>query len=161
MAITREDLVEQSVQDYVRNAVFTVRGYPTEKVELLDAFPYDRFDGPLEKNYIALGFNFDDQGTQAELGSDLKTRVYTLEFFIFGMSQVWARNLANTVKFAADNDGIIPLLDYADLAKPQIDSLVVEGTRTERQPINNPQPWERNVWITYVVVEDIYHAALV
>lgn len=161
MAITREDLVEQSVQDYVRTAIFTDRGYPTAKVELLDAFPYDRFDGALDKNYVALGFNFDDQGQQAELGSDLKTRVYTLEFFVFGISQVWARNLANAIKFAADNDGIIPLLDYADLAKPQIDSLVVEGTRTERQPINNPQPWERNVWITYVVVEDIYHAALV
>jgi hypothetical protein len=160
--ISREDLVEQSVQEYVKDKLFSApRNYSTDLVELLDAFPYDRFDGELDKNYVALGFNFDDDGRQAELGSDLKTRLYTIEFFIFGMSAVWGRNLANVVKFAADNDGIIPLLDFGDLAKPQIDALVVDGTRAERQAVRDPKPHERHVWVTYVVVEDTYRAALV
>lgn len=161
MAITREDLVEQSVQDYVREALFTRKGYPADRVELLDAFPYDKFDGGLDKNYVALGFNFDDQGQQAELGSDLKERNYSLEFFVFGVTAVWGRNLANAVKFASEYDGIIPLYDYGDLAKPQIDALIVDGARAERQPINDPKPWERHVWVTTVVVQDIYHARLV
>lgn len=161
MAITRETLITQSVQDYVREQLFVARGYPEDQVELLDAFPYDTFDGPLDKNYVALGFNFDDQGTQAELGSDLKTRNYTLEFFVFAISQTWGSNLANALKFAADHDGIIPLLDYSSLAKPQIDAMIVKSTRTERQPIPDPKPHERYVWTTMVVVEDYYRAALV
>lgn len=159
--ITREDLVEQSVQEYVKNKLFNERSYDQNLVEVLDAFPYDRFNGPLDKNYVAMGFNFDDDGRQAELGSDLKTRLYTLEFFVFGMTQVWGRNLANVIKFAADNEGVIPLLDLNDIDKPQIDSLVVDGTRAERQPIQNPAPHERHVWITFVIVEDTYRAALV
>lgn len=161
MAITRETLITQSVQDYVREQLFDIRNYPEEQVELLDAFPYDRFDGPLDKNYVALGFNFDDQGSQAELGSDLKVRNYTLEFFVFALSATWGSNLANAVKFAADHDGLIPLRDYSDLAKPIVDYLVVDSVRTERQPIPDPKPHERFVWTTLVRVEDTYHAALV
>ena len=63
--------------------------------------------------------------------------------------------------FYADNDGVIPLLDIGDLDKPQIDVLVVDGTRTERQPIQDPAPHEKHVWVTTVVVEDTYHASLV
>lgn len=160
--ITREDMIEQSVQDYIRAKLFSPeRGYTADTVELLDAFPYDRFSGELDKSYVAVGFNFDDQGVQAELGSDLKTRRYTLEFFIFGRTAVWGRNLANVVKFAADNDAVIPLLDYNDPAKPQFDTLTVEGTRAEKQVIGDPAPHERHVWVTSVVVEDIYRAALV
>lgn len=159
--ISREDKVEQSVQDYVRHKLFVERAYSADNVELLDAFPYNTFTGELDKNYVALGFNFDDDGTQAELGSDLKVRNYTLEFFVFGQTSIWGRNLANVIKFAADNEGIIPLLDYDQIAKPQIDSLVVIGTRAEKQPINNPAPHERHVWITWVTVEDHYRAALV
>lgn len=158
MAITREDLVEQSVQDFIRRQLFDVRGYPEDQIELLDAFPYNTFRDELDKNYLALGFNFDDDGRQAELGSDLKTRSYTMEFFVFGISNVWGRNLANAIKFAADIDGVIPLHDYGDLAKPEIDRLVVEGSRSERQAIPDPEPWQRHVWVTYVVVEDTYFA---
>jgi hypothetical protein len=159
--ITREQIVTQSVQDYVRGQLFDVRNYPEEQVQLLDSFPYDGLPQPLDRNYVASGFNFDDPGVQAELGSDLKTRVYTLEFFIFGQTAVWASNLAHAIKFAADNDGVIPLLDISDLNKPQIDVLVVEGTRAERQVIQDPAPHERFVWVTSVVVEDTYHARLV
>lgn len=161
--ITREQMVSQSVQDYVRTALFTTRNYPDEQIELLDSFPYGRWDGAtqLDKNYVAFGFNFDDPGVQAELGSDLKTRVYTLEFFVFAISATWGENLAHTIKFAADLDGVIPLLDLEDLAKPQIDVMVVEGTRAERQVIQNPAPHEKYVWVTTVVVEDTYHARLV
>lgn len=159
--ITREQMIEQSVQDYVRRELFDERNYPEEQVELLDAFPHNRFEGPLDKNYIALGFNFDDPGRQAEMGSDLTIRNYTLEFFVFGLTPVWGRNLAHTLKFGIENEGIIPLLDIGEIGKPQIDSLVVDAVRAEHQPISDPAPHEENIWITFVVVEDTYHARLV
>lgn len=161
--ITREAYVEQSVEDFVRHQLFTVRGYPPEQVELLDAFPYERMEREkqLDKNYVACGFNFDNQGQAAELGSDLKTRRYTLEFFVFGLTGIWAKTLANAIKFAVDINPTVPLLDVEQPDRPEFDRLVVIGTRAEHQPIANPPPWQRNVWITYVEVEDIYHAALV
>jgi hypothetical protein len=84
--ITREELVEQSVTDWLREQMFTVRGYPPTRVELVDAFARRRFPGPLDKNYLAIGFNFDDGGTPAELGSDLLRRQYTIEVWVIGTS---------------------------------------------------------------------------
>lgn len=159
--ITREDLVEQSVQDYVRHALFDLRDTPEDQVEILDAFPFNRFEGQLERNYVAMGFNFDDGGTQAELGSDLKVRLYTLQFFVFGLTPVLARNLANQIKFAADSEGVIPLKDIAQAGGPVIDALVVLSASAERQIIPSPEPWQENVWTSTVRVEDTYHALLV
>lgn len=159
--ISREDLVEQSVTNFIRNAIFTLRSYPPDQVELLESFPYD-LKGELPKNYIATGFNFDDDGTQAELGSDLMRRVYTLEFFVFGRTRTFAKNLANVVKFAFQAEGgTIPLLDISQAGTPEIDRLVVLGASTDRQVVPDPQPWQEFIWLTTANVEDTYHAALV
>jgi hypothetical protein len=110
--IPREQLVEQSVTDYVREAIFGEYDYPTDKVELVESFDFSQSREGLTKNIIALGFSFDDGGTQAELGSALTTRVHTIEFFAFGLTNTWARNLANAVKHVMERDGRVPLRDY-------------------------------------------------
>lgn len=159
--ITREDLIEQSVTDYVRAAVFVDRNYPASQVELRESFPYDMTPEQFSRNIIAIGFNFDNQGEQAELGSDLKRRLYTLQFFVFGKTATYARNLANVLKFALEQDGQIPLKDIAQTGGPVIDYLDVIGVNAERQIIPDPEPWQEHVWTTTVRVEDLYHAALV
>lgn len=161
MAITREDLVSQSVQDYLRDQLFNVRGYPQDRVELMDAWQGEPLDTPLQKNYIALGFSFDDGGQQGEMGSDLTVRLYTIEFFIFGQSPTWGRNLANAVKFSLENDKLIPLKDISDPAKPVIDQLPLLSVSAERQPIPDPAEWQRNVWTVHLKIEDTYFANLV
>lgn len=159
--ISREDLVEQSVTEWVRNAIFVDRGYSHDDVELRESFPYELTAGSsLPKNLIAAGFDFDDGGEQAELGSDLKVRTYTIEFFVFGQTRTWAKNLANHIKFALERDGTIPLLDIAQIPPVEIDRLVIDSPRTARQPIPDPEPWQQFVWTTNVQVEDTYHAAL-
>lgn len=170
MAITREDYVTQSVQTYVSRALFNDppegRGYPEEQIEFLNDFSEDMY-GPSEEltqNKVASGFDFDDQGRQGELGSDLVRRLYTLEFFVLGISSVWAKNIAQAIKFSVEHDGIIPLLDIADAASapdwPQIDALVLVGAQSNRVPVTDPAPWQRHVWVTRVRVEDEYNARL-
>lgn len=160
--IGREQMVEQSVTDYVKAALFGPRGYDPAKIELLESFPYTQEGGVLdEKNLVALGFNVDDGGVQAECGSDLKRRVYTLQFFVFGLTNTWARNLANQIKFAIDHDGIIPLKDYAQPGAPVVDSMIVESVSAERQIIPDPEPWQEFCWTCHAKVADEYHAALV
>src|SRR5439155_20947328 len=96
--IDRESVIERSVDMYLRNQLFNVRGYPTEKVEILDAYPTNQvMTGPLDKNYIAIGWNTDDGGRQAELGSSLKRRVYTFVFYVFGTNRVWAKIVASVI----------------------------------------------------------------
>lgn len=157
--ISREDLIEQSVTEWVREQIFTVRAYPTSQVDLVESYPYKMRE--LDKNIIALGFNFDDNGEQAEMGSDLKRRVYTIEHFVFGKTNTYARNLANVLKFALDVAGTIPLLDIAQDPPVEIDRLMVIGVRAERQVVNNPEPWEEFVWTTTLQLEDVYVASLV
>lgn len=159
--ISREDLVTQSVTDYVREAIFVDRGYPADQVELLESFPYRFNDGQFLKNYIALGFDFDTPGEQAEMGSDLMTRTYTIEFWIFGQTNTYARNLANQVKFALERDGRIPLKDISQAGAPVIDYLIVLGASAEREAVPQPEPWQEFVWTTTGRVEDTYYAALV
>lgn len=160
MAITREDIVEQSVTDWIREQLFDVRDYPTSQIEIIDRFPSEGLPQPIDKNYIALGFGFDQGGESGEMGSDLRFRTYVFEFFVFGRSHTWAKNLANTIKFSADVDnGRIPLLDITDTEKPVIDYLIVEGTNVEHQAIANPEPWQEHVFLTTVRVEDQYFAS--
>lgn len=159
--ITREDLIAQSVFDYVKTQIFTVRGYPSTQVEIREGFLYDLNEGALDKNIVTAGFDFDDDGTQAEMGSDLKRRVYTIEFWVFGLTDTYARNLANAIKFALDSEGTIPLMDVAQIPPVEIDRLVVDGVNADRQIIPEPEPWQRFVWTTTVRVEDIYFASLV
>lgn len=159
--IPREQLIEQSVTDYVRTAIFTEFGYSPDKVELVESFDYNQIREGLTKNVVTLGFSFDDGGTQAELGSDLTTRVHTIEFFAFGLTNTWARNLAQVVKHVLERDQRIPLYDYSDAAKPLIDYLLPHAARAARQPIADPEPWEQYVWTTTVQLEDTYSASLV
>ena len=115
----------------------------------------------MDTNLICTGFDFDDEGEQAEMGSSLKTRLYTIEFWVFGQTATYARNLANAVKFGLDAEGTIPLLDIAQVPPVEIDKLIVEGTSVDRQTIVDPEPWQRFVWTTKLVVEDTYFANLV
>lgn len=154
-------MVEQSVQEFLKEQLFTVRGYPQAQIEILDSFPKDGLPQPLDKNYVAMGFHFDEGGVQAELGSDLKRRTYVLEVFVFGLSSIWGGNLASTIRDAADVDGVIPLLDLSAAGSPEIDKLVVITAHARREPINNPQPWEEFVWTVTIQVEDEYWASLV
>jgi hypothetical protein len=158
--IPREQFVEQSVTDYVRAAIFDEYGYSPNKVELVESFDFAQPREHLTKNVIALGFSFDDGGTQAEIGSALTVRNHTIEFFAFGLTQTWAKNLASVVLHVVERDGRIPLRDYRDPAKPVIDWLLTDNARAARQPIAQPEPWQEYVWTTHVQVEDTYDASL-
>lgn len=160
--IPREELVEQSVTDYLRNQLFNVRDYTADKVEILQAFERGRFDKmtALDKNYIAIGFSFDDGGRQAELGSDLRRRTYTIEFTTFGMSALWGRNLGNIIASALEFDGTIPLKDVGGTGEV-IDVLLVDNVRAQRVPVGNPRPWNEHLWATRLVVVDEYFASQV
>jgi hypothetical protein len=160
--VTREELVEQSVTDYLREQMFTVRQYPADRVELRDAFTEaEFFDGPLDKNYLAIGFNFDDGGTPAELGSDLIFRTYTIEVWVIATSAHEGRNLANAVRDSMESEGLVPLKDVAVAGAPIIDYLIVDPVRSQRQPVPNPKAWQEFLWIVSIPVVDEYHARLV
>jgi hypothetical protein len=161
--VTREQMIEQSIQDYVRDMLFNKFNYPQDEVELLDAFPARRFDKALDHTYVALGFNFDDGGRGGEMGSDLKRRIYTVELFVFGHTSLWGRNVGNAVKAALEQDATIPLKDISDPAQPVIDFLTIPpgGLRVQHVHVRDPRPWEENVWLCRVNLEDYYFAALV
>jgi hypothetical protein len=156
MALTREQYVTESVDAFLR-ANLTAASYTADNVEVAAEFPHTRFkDNPLDKTYVTAGFDFDDTGKPAEMGSNLKLRLYTIEFFVFGKTQTWGKNVAGAVKFSLERDGVIPLLDIADPARPQIDALVVAGVSSQEEEANNPLPWQENVWTVRLRVEDTY-----
>lgn len=157
--LTREQYVTESVNTFLR-ALLTSHGYGDDQVHYLEEFPHTRFkENPLDKTYVTAGFNFDDTGKPAELGSNLKLRLYTMEFFVFGMTPTWGKNVAAAVKFSLESLGVIPLLDISQLARPQIDALVVVGASNQHEAIAQPLPWQENVWTVRLQVEDIYNPA--
>jgi hypothetical protein len=156
--ISREDMVEQSVTDFVREALVT-RGYPNTQVEFVEGYPYGR--KTLDRNLVCAGFNFDDEGEQAELGSDLKRRIYTIQFIIFGTTNTYARNLANVIKFAIDGEGSVPLKDISQDPPVEVDRLIVIGANAQREVVTDPEPFEQFVWTATGHFEDTYYASLV
>lgn len=161
--IHRETLIAQSVFDFAV-AELRSRGYSEGQVEFLEEFPYHVVEGQtktLERNIVAVGFDFDDPGRPAEMGSDLMQRTYTIQFWVFAVEPATGENIAHALKFVLDGSGRIPLRDYADDAEPEVDSLEVTGTTSERQVIaNDPTPAQQNVWTTTLKVEDTYYASL-
>lgn len=157
--VTREDLVEQSVIVWLREQLFTVRQYPAAQVELVEAFDEDRFEGPLTKNFVAIGFNFDDGGEPAELGSDLLRRTYTIEVWVIGRSYDEGRNLANAARDSLQSQGTIPLLDIRQAGAPVVDYLIVDPARAQRQPVPEPKPWQQFLFIVQAPVVDEYHSS--
>lgn len=163
--ITREDQIEQSVQNFVK-AALTTNGYDSTVVTVRDAFPTDDERATeMTKTQVALGFNFDDGGKSMELGSDLTLRVYTIEFWVFGLTSRLGRNVANVIKAVLEDSGyLIPLQDVGVSGHPVIDQLVISenrGITVARQINHNPRPWDLNVWTTIVKVEDTYFPSLV
>lgn len=161
MALTREQYVTQSVEDYLREQLFNVRGYPEDQVEIKDSFTGEPKDTPLTKNWVAAGFNFDDGGRQAELGSTLVKRMYTIEFFVFGLNATWGENLSNGIKYSLENDLAIPIVDIAVEGRPQTSEVLeVLSVAAQREPINDPPAWQRFTWTVRLKVEDYYDARL-
>lgn len=158
--ITREEMVEQSVTDYLRDQMFNERGYPAARVEIKDAFVESDFDGPLNKNYLAIGFNFDDGGRAIELGSDLVERQYVIEVWVIATSAQEGRNLANAVRDSMETDGTVPLKDYTAADAPIVDYMEVDPVRAQRQPVPEPKPWQEFLWIVSIPVLDQYNARL-
>lgn len=161
--ITREDMVEQSVTDYLRVKLFDERGYPTDRVEIVDAFQPSHFEATvnLDRNYVALGFNFDNGGVPGEMGSDLIRRTYTIEVWVIAQTPQMGRNLANAIRDSLQSEATIPLRNISAAGAPEIDRLIVDPVRVERQPVPDPKPWQENIWIVYAPVVDEYYASAV
>jgi hypothetical protein len=159
--IPREQMVEQSVMDFARTAIAARYG---ADVEVVDSFEPHVREG-LSKPIVAVGFNFDDGGAEAELGSSLRVMEHVVEFFVFGTTATWAQNVARSLQgMLWGNNGLIPLLDYGSAGKPEIDQLVVQddpGPRAQREIVPDPEPWQEHVWTVRVRVQDVYDAALV
>lgn len=162
--LTREDKIIQSVEDMLREHLFTDLELPTTEVTLKDAFDYHHFDeNALDKNYVCLGFNFDDGGKRAELGSDLLIKIHNIEVWVFALTPALGQNIAAQVQQAwAMSNFLVPLKDYAQAGDPVIDYLIVEdnpGPRSARQPHPEPKPWQENAWLISARVTDEYFAS--
>lgn len=162
--LTREDMLVQSVEDYLRANLFTDRDLPDAEVKLADAFDYKMFGSePLDKEYVVLGFNFDDGGKRGEMGSDLMVRIHNLEVWVFATTPKRGENLAYQVKAAWEMDNFrVPFKDFRAEDSPVIDYLVVAddpGPRVARQPHPDPAPWQQNAWTITARVTDEYYAS--
>lgn len=157
--ITREQAVTQSVQNFIQDGLVAL-GYTSDKVFMRDAFPTpDERASELVKTTVATGFNFDDGGTRAELGSDLLLRVYTIEFWTFGTTPEYGQNVAHAIRRLLEDEYMVPLQDIREVDNPVIDKLQVlepRGVLVAHQINPDPRPWDANVWTTTVKVEDYY-----
>jgi hypothetical protein len=161
--ITREDQVEQSVSDFVKDGLTTL-DYVPNVVDVRDSFPTaDERSKELRKTTVAVGFNFDDGGRHVELGSDLTLRIYTIEFWTFGTTPQQGRNIANVIRSLIEQSGYLVPLKAIELPdRPIFDQLIVSdqrGVAVTRQLARDPRTWDRFVWTTTVKIEDTYFPA--
>lgn len=161
--ITREQSIIESVQRFTRDVLYNQKGYTAAEVAFLDGFPYNLFTGPLDKEYVACSFSMDDGGEQAELGSDLKRKQHTLEFWCFATTGVWGRNLSGAISNAIESAQLlIPLYDITQPdPAPIVDYLLVADRSPKKQQVivRDPRPWEQNLYLVTVNVIDEYYSA--
>ena len=158
--IPRETKIEQSVSDHLRDHLVAL-GYTPDRLAIREAFPgLAERSTPLAKNTLAIGFDFDDGGRPVELGSDLTQRIYTMEFWTFGVSIAHARTIAATVKSIFEINPVVPLKDVGVEGQPVIDQIVVlddvKRIIVQRQISTEPAAWDQFVYTTTVKFEDYY-----
>lgn len=133
---------------------------PNANILLREAFPtQDERSQELTITTLAFGFNIDDGGEPAELGSNLTRYVHTLMCWTFGLEPRFTRRVAHTIKnICRRNLDIIPLFDFnqPDPA-PEIDALNVMRTQVRHEVNNSPRPWDQYVYTTAIAVRDIYY----
>lgn len=160
--ITREDAITQSLQDHLRTQIFSVHGYPADKVRLLDAFSVDLMDDQypdgLNETLVAAAFQFDNGGTPVEIGSALRLFLHTVDFLVFGHTATWGRNVAALVKEAFfTEEGALPLLDYSINTSPRLilEWLPIDDPAMEREVASfDPRPWNAHAWSVRLHIED-------
>jgi len=104
---------------------------------------------------VAFGFNIDDGGEPAEMGSNLTRYTHTLMCWTFGLEMDFARRVAHTIKNIARRDyDHIPLLDFNQDTEPEIDALIVMATQVRHEVNNSPRPWDQYVFSTGISVRD-------
>lgn len=159
--ITREDMIEQSIQEYVKGQL-VANGYDETVVHVRDAFPsLDERATEMTVSQLAVGFNFDNGGRRMELGSDLTMFTHTVELWVFGMDPDSGRNIANmTRRILYGNDFLVPLLDISQPGDPVIDQLIVNTAAVNRQIARDPRPWDLYVWTVVSKIEDTYYPSL-
>jgi hypothetical protein len=158
--LDRETIIERSIESYLRNQLYVVRGYPSDRVVMLDAYPdNERMSRPIDKNYIAIGWSADDGGRDAELGSSLRRRLYTFDHYVFAVSRVWGKNLASVIRFCLESEQSIALLDPAD-GQTVVGHVDVDFVSAQQAIAANPRPFEENCWITRLRVEDYFSSAM-
>lgn len=152
--VTRETSVEQSVQDFI-GAALNARGFPMPQIEMKDAFEQRDFvDGTVDKEYVALGYNFDGGGNPVEVGSNRRLYAHTIEVFVVATTAQRGKALAYTIRDALEETVRLPLVDVE--SHQQVDVVLIDPVSVERQAIPDPEPWEEFVWLLRVPVLDEY-----
>lgn len=156
----REEMVEASVLQALNEklpdfGVILDEG-PERNADLREAFPTpEERATDLEITTLALGFQIDDGGEYAELGSNLMEYQHTLEVWTFATEPRFGRRAAHAIKHALRHDtDTVPLIDFTQEGNPVIDQLVILKAQVRHQANNSAHPWDRYVWTTSVVVQD-------
>lgn len=161
--VIREELVEYSLLQYLREGLPAFglvldKEDPDQNLNLREAFPTpEERTQELDMTTLAFGFNIDDGGRPAELGSTLTTYVHTIMVWTFALEPRFGRRVAHAVKHVVrGGDGTIDLLDFNQEGDPAIDSLEVLKAQVQHQVNVSPRPWDQYVWTTSINVSDTY-----
>lgn len=167
--LLREELVEASVLRCVTTGlpnydfVLQTNGFagPAPNLVVREAFPTpDERTAELTATTLAFGFNADDGGEPAELGTNLTKYVHALTCWVFGLEPRFARRVAFAIQHVCRvNLDIIPLLDFnADPDNPPVlDAMNVLKVQAEHQGNNSPRPWDKYVWTAVISLRDTYY----
>lgn len=155
--IERRTKVTESCKERVRAALFPT--YEAKDVSIVEALPGDDFSGKLTQTLVATGYVFDDGGRQAEAGSDLVKYIWTVEYMVMAVSGVWGKSVADAAAAAFEIGDNVPLLDIGGTRSPTGETVTVTYSQAQRVIVRSPRPWEENVWMTRVKLEDYFYAS--
>lgn len=158
--VTREDKIEQTLTNFVREKL-TTYNYIPNVCDLREAFPSpEERAQPMDKSQVATGFTFDNGGEPAELGTELTRYTHTVEWWSFGINETEGQNTANFIKLLFRSNMTIPLLDIGgddeDVVIGYLEIPDARSVSTARQISRNPFPWDRWVWSTTIKIQDTY-----
>lgn len=157
--VVREDIVEASVFLFIQAGI-AARGFPANMIGYKESFNTNLFESTIDKSWIAPGFHMNDGGHLWEIGSNLRRKVYTFEYWVIGLNAAQGKNLAHAVSEIVETQLIIPLLDITQpMPYPVIGSLesAENPASVTRAMAPDPLPWQQHLYTAHIPVLDFYY----
>jgi len=156
VALTRKDMIEQSLQDWIRSYLITVGLTEGTQYRLEDTYS-QVMQSPMDMSIMVVTQGESDPSVDMEIGGPLAQKRHIFHVDVFGSGEKTGKGLARTVEELFESGSRLPLKSYSTGVGVVIDSLRISNAYHARLIYLDPDEWRKYHNVVQVTVIDEFN----